>query len=145
MIKIKKLREGFKLPSYGSDGSACRDIYVPHKTLCEPYKVTLIPTGFSVQVPYGYEMQLRMRSGLSLKYPGYLANGIGTIDSDFTDEVMVPFYNITGDVVQFNKHDRVCQCVIKECTPFDFIEVDDIDTHMDRGGGLGSTKGANCL
>jgi dUTP pyrophosphatase len=139
MIRIKKCREGFKLPEYKTVGSACRDVYLPENTVVRPHSVTKIPLGFAVQLPYGYEMQLRMRSGLSIKFPSYMANGVATIDSDYTGEVALLFTNLTSDVVQFMKGDRICQCVIKECTPFDFVEVDELVDTGRGSGGFGST------
>ena len=145
MIRIKGIREGFKLPSYATTGSACRDVYVPEDWHCLPNQVTKIPLGFEVDIPYGYEMQLRMRSGLSMKFPSYMANGVATIDSDFRGEVALLFTNLTGDVVQFMAGDRVCQCVIKEVPMFDFVEVTEL-TETDRGsGGTGSTGGYRAL
>ena len=139
MIRIKLLVDGAKLPTYATTGSACRDVYVPEDTVVYPNRVTKIPLGFAVQVPYGYEMQLRMRSGLALKFPNYMANGVATIDSDYTGEVCLLFTNYTSDVVQFMKGDRICQCVVKEATPFDWVEVDELD-ETDRGtSGFGST------
>lgn len=139
MIKIKKLHPNFKLPTYSTEGSACRDIILPEAVVIGPNSVNIVPLGFSVQVPYGYELQLRARSGLSSKIPGYLANGIGTIDSDYVGEVCCIFYNPTNDLLQFQAGQSICQCVIKECTPFDFEMVDELD-NTDRGeGGFGST------
>lgn len=137
MIRIKLLREGAKAPTYATTGSACRDVYVPENTVCLPNRVTMIPLGFAVQIPYGYEMQLRMRSGLAIKFPSYMSNGVATIDSDFTGEVCLLFTNYTGDIVQFMKNDRVCQCVIKEAPMFDFVEVDSLEDTARGNGGFG--------
>lgn len=139
MIRVKKLREDVRLPEYQTTGSACRDVYIPDNTVCRPYQVTAIPLGFSVDVPYGYELQLRARSGLSIKFPSYVANGLGTIDSDYRGEVCLLFMNWTGDVVQFMKGDRVCQCAVAEVPPFDWVEVDDLDDTERSDGGFGST------
>lgn len=139
MIRIKKVRDGFKMPEYSTIGSACRDVYVPEDTYCLPYQVTKVPLGFAVDVPYGYEMQLRARSGLSIKFPSYVANALGTIDSDYRGEVCLLFWNHTGDVVQFMKHDRICQCIVVEAPPFDFVDVADLDDTDRGGGGFGHT------
>lgn len=142
MIRVKKCNEGFKMPTYATLGSACRDIHVPEDVVCLPYQVTKIPLGFQVELPYGYELQLRPRSGLSIKFPSYVANGFGVIDSDFRGEVCLLFWNYTGDIIQFRKHDRICQCALVEVPPFDWIEVEELDTTLRGYGGFGSTDDA---
>lgn len=139
MIKIKALHENFKVPKYATLGAACRDIYVPEDVKILPYDLKVIPLGFAIEVPVGYKFELIPRSGLSIKYPNYVANSPGCVDSDYRDEVKLIFWNNTSDLIKFKEGDRICQCDIIQVNPFDFELVDELDMSNDRGGGFGST------
>ena len=88
-IKVKSLSG--TLPSYETEGSAGMDIraYIDGTIILEPGKRALIPTGLFMEIPSGYEVQIRARSGLAVKYGIGLTNGIGTIDSDYRGEIKI--------------------------------------------------------
>ena len=92
-IYIEKCREDAKLPSYAHDGDAGMDLYAAEDVIIEPGKSALVPVGIKMAIPYGYEVQIRPRSGVSLKTPLRIPNAPGTIDCGYRDEVNVIVYN----------------------------------------------------
>ena len=128
-------------PSYETEGSAGMDIraYLEEPVLIEPGKRALIPTGLFMEFEPGYEVQIRARSGLAVKYGIGLVNGVGTIDSDYRGEIKVALINMGEDAFTVNNGDRIAQMVI---APVVRAEVEPADTlsDTDRGaGGFGST------
>jgi dUTP pyrophosphatase len=100
----------------------------------------LIRTGLAVQIPQGYEMQIRARSGLALKTPYLIKNGIGSVDEDYRGEVGVIIHNLS-DVLPlvFNKGDRIAQGVIAPVMRCRIYEVSELDETERGSGGFGST------
>ena len=92
-IHIEKCREDAKLPSYAHDGDAGMDLYAAEDVIIEPGRTALVPVGIKLAIPYGYEVQIRPRSGVSLKTPLRIPNAPGTIDCGYSDEVNVIVYN----------------------------------------------------
>ena len=92
-IYIEKSRKDAKLPSYAHDGDAGMDLYAAEDVIIEPGKSALVPIGIKMAIPYGYEVQIRPRSGVSLKTPLRIPNAPGTIDCGYRDEVNVIIYN----------------------------------------------------
>lgn len=136
MLKIKRLPhgEGLPLPAYATDGAAGLD-------LCAAADVafsgpTEIPTGFAVEIPDGYEGQVRGRSGLAFKH-GILAH-VGTIDSDYRGEVKVMLVPTAGAIL-LHKGDRVAQLVISPVKRAEVQEVDELTGTARGEGGFGST------
>lgn len=129
------------LPSYKTMGSAGMDLYanIDEPITIKPLERVLIPTGLYISIPYGYEAQIRARSGLALKHGISLANGIGTVDSDYRGEIGVILINLSKEEYIVNRGDRIAQMVIIKYERAEFIEVPDLDT-TDRGtGGFGHT------
>jgi dUTP pyrophosphatase len=125
------------MPSRRTEGSTGYDIYSSESVVIKPGEVIAVPTGISVQVPQGFDLQVRVRSSLASKGI-ILANGVGTIDSDYTGEIKVLLANIGKKKYTINKLDRVAQLVLIKHEYIDFK----IDTlkETDRGsGGFGST------
>ena len=99
----------------------------------------LIPTGLFMQLPEGYEAQIRPRSGLALKQGVTITNSPGTIDSDYTGEVGVVLQNTSNDVFEVKTGDRICQMVINKVEQLEWEQVDSLED-TDRGeGGFGHT------
>lgn len=93
-VKIRKVRPHAVVPTYGTAGAACFDLYAAEDVIIAPGDTAAVPVGFAVELPDGYEMQIRPRSGISLKTKLRVANSPGCVDSDFRGEVAVIFDNI---------------------------------------------------
>jgi dUTP pyrophosphatase len=139
-VKIK-LEPGGKMPSYGSQEAAGMDLYayVDGVDGIAPGRSKLIQCGFSMEMPRGYEAQIRPRSGLAFKHGITVLNSPGTIDSDYRGTVGVILIN-HGDV-NFNvtRGDRIAQMVIQRIPGVDLIAVDMLDDTERGEGGFGST------
>ncbi|MPW25826.1 dUTP diphosphatase [Alkalibaculum sp. M08DMB] len=130
-------KSNFPLPKYQTEGSAGVDIYA---NIIEPLhiergKIILVPTGLFVSMPFGYEAQIRARSGLTLQHGITIANGIGTIDSDFRGEIQVILINLGSHDYKVAPGERIAQMVIKKyiCASFEEVEVLD-ETQRGQGG-----------
>ncbi len=112
IIKVKS--ESGMTPKYETEGSAGMDIkaYIEEPVTIPPGKRALIPTGLYFEIPEGYEVQIRARSGLAVKYGIGLTNGIGTIDSDYRGEIKVSLINWGEEDFTVNNGDRIAQMVI---------------------------------
>jgi len=99
----------------------------------------LLPTQLILDIPEGYSVRLHMRSGLAVKAGLMLSNCEGVIDSDYTQQLMVPVTNTSGTILRIRHGDRICQGEIMEVIPAIFAQVDDIGQKGDRIGGFGST------
>lgn len=144
-MKIKVVNKSRNpLPDYQSKGASgidlCADL---DKAMCiKPMEITLIPTGIYVEIPEGYEGQVRMRSGLALKKGLSLPNGIGTIDWDYRGELKVIVINLGGEDIIIENGDRIAQLVIMKVERAELIEVQSLDELSDTErseGGFGST------
>jgi dUTP pyrophosphatase len=121
--------------SAGMDIRAC----INKTILLKPLERALIPTGLAVEVENGYEVQVRARSGLALKNGICLANGIGTIDSDYRGEIGVILINLGQEDFVVNNGDRIAQLVVmKHETPI-IIEDENLSDSKRQSGGFGST------
>lgn len=138
-LKFKSLSGS--LPTYATDGASGMDLraFIDEPVILEPMERRLIPTGLFVQIPEGYEGQVRARSGLAIKHGIGLVNSIGTIDSDYRGELKIPVINFGNESFTINNGDRVAQLVIasyERVTPIIVSELDETD----RGeGGFGHT------
>jgi dUTP pyrophosphatase len=141
-IKVKIINSSLnELPAYGTPYSAGMDV---RANLDEPMEIkpmqrVLVPTGLRVQLPQGYEMQLRPRSGLALKHGITLVNTPGTIDADYRGEIGVILINLSDTTFTVNNGDRICQMVITNYTHVDWIATDSIDETARGEGGFGHT------
>lgn len=138
-VKIQKIREDALLPEYAHPSDAGADIFAIEDISIAPHKTEIVKTGLKVAIPAGYEIQIRPRSGLSLKTSLRVANAPGTIDSDYRGEVGVIIEN-TGNLTQtIFKGDKIAQMVIAP-VPMIVWEVTDSLDETERGeGGFGST------
>jgi dUTP pyrophosphatase len=140
-IKIKKMREGAILPSYATAHAAGFDFCaaIDEPVTIKPGQMEAIPTGIAVEVPIGYELQIRARSGLAFKHRISLVNSVGTIDADFRGEVMTGLVNDGAEDFVVEPGMRIVQGIIAQYETAEWEEVDEL-TDTDRGaGGFGST------
>ena len=144
-IRILRLPngEGLPLPWYQSKHAAGLDIVaaVPEAGPVElmPGSRALVPTGFALELPSGFEAQLRPRSGLALKHGVTLLNSPGTIDADYRGEVMVLLANLGAEAFTVRRGDRIAQLVVAPVAHVEVVSVEALG-ETDRGqGGFGST------
>lgn len=130
------------LPDYATDWAAGMDLQaaLDAPVTLQPLERTLIPTGFVITLPEGYEAQIRARSGLSIKHGVTLINGIGTIDADYRHEVKVALVNLSNQPFVVEPGMRVAQMVVAPVTRCVWREVSTVpDVVGNRHGGFGST------
>lgn len=138
-IKIKKLSTNAIIPSYQSDEAAGFDLHSIEDMLVKAHDRVLIKTGFAMELPSGYELQVRPRSGLALKYGITLLNSPGTVDSDYRGEIMIILINHSNDDFVIKKGDRIAQGVVQAVIQAKF-ELTEVLSETSRGeGGFGST------
>lgn len=140
-IAIRRLRDAATLPHYQTPGSAAADVAacLDEPVTLSPGERTIVPLGFAMAIPMGYEAQLRARSGLSTKHGITLTNGIGTIDADYRGEVGVALINLGSDSFTIEPGMRVAQMVIAPCEQAAWSEVEELDETERGEGGYGST------
>jgi dUTP pyrophosphatase len=139
-VKILKNNE-FDLPKYETEGSSGMDLRanVDETIVLKPFERYLVPTGISIEIPRGYEAQIRARSGLAIKHGISLVNGIGTIDSDYRGEIKVILINLGNENFEIKKGDRIAQMIFAKIEMAEVREVKAIES-SDRGsGGFGHT------
>lgn len=133
---------GARLPSYGSNLAAGADLYawLPNDsiTLAVGERV-LVPTGIKIQLPVGYEAQVRPRSGLASKHGVTVLNTPGTIDADYRGEVKVILINLGSEPFIIRDGDRIAQMVVAAHQRCSFEETDHLDDTTRGSGGFGST------
>ena len=139
-VKIKKLSPDAIIPQYHSEGAAGFDFHCIEDIELYPYDIQIIKTGLAISLPLGYELQVRPRSGLSLKTKARVCNSPGTVDSDFRGEIGIIMENTGVEIIKFNKHDRIAQGVLNEIPQAEFVEVDELDETARGDGGYGSTN-----
>ena len=100
---------------------------------------SLIPTGIYIQLPEGYEAQIRPRSGLAVKYGISIVNSPGTIDADYRGEIRVILVNLSSEDFIVNDGERICQMVIAQHAKVGWEQVDDLDETKRGTGGFGHT------
>lgn len=142
-VKIKRLPGGadLALPVRMTEQSAGFDLpaAVPGPVVLKPGEIRLIPCGFAMAIPVGYEGQVRPRSGLSSKHGIAPVNSPGTIDADYRGEVHVPLINLGRSDFTVERGMRVAQMLILPVPPVRLIEVDELDDTPRGSGGFGHT------
>jgi len=143
-IKFKRLSDKFNdipLPSYSTDGSSGLDLRaaVEKQVVIKSFETVLIPTNLSVEIPEGYEGQVRPRSGLAAKNFVTVLNTPGTIDSDYRGEIKVILTNFGKEDFIVNRGDRIAQLVITRVEKVDIIEVSELNSTRRNDGGFGHT------
>ncbi len=141
ILKVKRLRNNINLPlpSYQTNESSGLDLRaaVEKEIVLHPGDIKLIPTGLSVSIPKGYELQIRPRSGLALKHGLGIVNSPGTVDSDYRGEIGIIAINFGRESFGIKRGDRIAQIVVNKISHAVVQEVDLLDS-TDRGdGGFG--------
>jgi len=138
-LKIKKLDEKAKIPEYQTDGAAGFDLCSIVDYRLEVGEMKLIPTGLAVEVPEGYELQLRPRSGNAKNYQVTLMNSPGTLDSDYRGPIGILLKNHGHQPFEIKVSDRIAQGVLSTVTQANFKVVDELSETNRGSGGYGST------
>ncbi len=129
------------LPEYATVHSAGMDLRanIDNPIVLKPLQRALVPTGLYIQLPEGYEAQIRPRSGLAIKHGISVVNSPGTIDADYRGEICAILINLSDEEFTINDGDRICQMIITEHSRIEWQEVGKLD-ETDRGaGGFGHT------
>lgn len=140
-IHVTRLNKKAVLPEYQTTGAAAADV---HACLDEPVTLApmerrMIPTGLAIAIPTGYEVQLRARSGLSIKHGIAMVNGVGTIDSDYRGEVGVLVINLGSEPFVIEPNMRIAQMVLNKYETVAWQVVDSLDETTRGTSGFGST------
>ncbi len=140
-IKVKKLDERAKMPTYGTEFSAGADLYALSDTpiTVEPHKTVMVHTGISMEIPMGYAGLIFARSGLACKRGLAPANKVGVVDADYRGEIMVALHNHTDIAVTIECFERIAQISIVPFLKADFEEADELSDTVRGVGGFGST------
>ncbi len=140
-LKWKKLNPKAQIPFKASSGAACFDLVatLDAPLTLKPGVVTAIPTGLAVEIPEGYELQVRARSGLAFKHGLTLVNGIGTIDADYRGEIKVITALLADKELVIHSGDRIAQALVAEVLPVLHMEVTELSDTERGAGGFGST------
>jgi len=144
-IKIRRLPHGrdLALPAYATKGAAGMDLLAAvdqdKPVRIAPAGRALIPTGFAIALPPGFELQIRPRSGLAIKHGIVLPNSPGTIDEDYRGEVQVIVLNASEEYFLITRGMRIAQAVLAPVSRARWEEVEDLDATERGAGGFGST------
>lgn len=143
-IKFKRLSDKFQdieLPTYSTEGSSGMDLRaaVEEDVVIKPFETKLIPTNLAVEIPFGYEGQVRPRSGIAAKNSITILNSPGTIDSDYRGEIKVIITNLGREDFIIHRGDRIAQLVITKVEKVNIVEVDNLNETQRNDGGFGHT------
>ena len=129
------------LPAYETEHSAGMDLraFIPDTILLAPMQRQIIPTGLFIELPIGYEAQIRPRSGLALKHGITVLNSPGTIDADYRGEIKVLLINFGNETFEIKKGERIAQMVISQHKTAEFVLVETLSETNRGEGGYGST------
>lgn len=140
-LKIKRISSLAKMPTYATEGAAGMDLYAANEkpiTLM-PLERHLIPLGFTMELPQGYEAQIRPRSGMAIKHGITLSNCVGTVDEDYRGEVCVGIINLSDKPYEVKAGDRIAQMVVAPVVRAEIVEADELLETQRGEGGFGST------
>lgn len=142
-IDIERLphADGLALPSYQTEGAAGMDLRaaIPEDIMVTPQERVAIPTGLKMAIPYGYEVQIRPRSGLAFKHGLTVANAPGTIDSDYRGEVKILLINLGTEAVEISPGMRVAQMIVAPVMRASLHLVSELSDTTRGTSGFGST------
>ena len=141
-VQIRIVNESANpLPQYATKGSSGMDIRASMDipVTLQPLQRTLIPTGLFVEIPTGYEIQIRPRSGLAIKQGITCLNSPGTIDSDYRGEIKIVLINLSSEEQVINPGDRIAQMIIQKVEWAEFVQVEILNETERAAGGFGHT------
>ena len=140
-IQIKKLSTSVSIPKYETLGSSGMDIaaHIKNNIIIYPGEKALVPTGFSIAIPRGYEVQIRPRSGLAAKKSITVLNTPGTIDADYRGEIKVILINLGKEKFVVENGERIAQMVVCPVVQANLQEVEELSQTARGSSGFGST------
>ena len=143
-INIKRISEKFsdiQLPHYATEGSSGMDVRaaIEDDVILESGKIDMIPTNLIVEIPAGFEIQVRPRSGLAAKHGIGLLNSPGTIDSDYRGEVKIIVFNFSKEDFVIKRGDRIAQLIISKFYRADLNQTENLSSSPRGDGGFGHT------
>lgn len=141
-MKIKIINQSHNpLPEYATPGSSGMDIraHLDHPVALKPMERTLIPTGLFIELPHGYEAQIRPRSGLAIKHGITCLNTPGTIDADYRGEIKIILINLSTETQSVQNGERIAQMVIQKVEQAEWELTQQLDETLRSAGGFGST------
>lgn len=140
-LKWKRLHAKAQLPKEATAGAAAFDLSaaLDAPLVLKKGEVALVPTGLACEIPPGYELQVRARSGLAAKHGFTLVNGVGTIDSDYRGEIKVIATLLAADSLTIQSGDRIAQALVAEVIPVRHVDTDVLSSTERGAGGFGST------
>lgn len=142
-VALQRLQHGadLPLPAYETAGAAGLDLRaaITETLVLAPGERALVPTGLAMQLPEGFEGQVRPRSGLAVRHGVTVLNAPGTVDSDYRGEIKVPLINHGSEPFPITRGDRIAQLVIAPVTHAELVEVAALDPSGRGAGGFGST------
>lgn len=136
-LKVKLLSENAKMPTRGTPGSSGLDVYSPINVIIPAMGSALIPTDLAFDIPYGWDLSVYNKSGLATKQS--LVKGAELIDSDYTGNCHIHYFNLSDTDVIFNKGDKIGQLVMRRVWMGDLVETTAIKTTERGNNGFGST------
>jgi dUTP diphosphatase len=140
-VRVKRLRPSAQIPAYQSANAAGMDLVadLAGAVLLAPGQRRSIPTGIALEIPPGYEGQVRPRSGRAIREGLTMINAPGTIDADYRGELMVLIVNLGDDTIEIHPGDRIAQLIIAPVARAEVVEAGDLAPSKRGGGGFGHT------
>ena len=139
-LKVLKLHPDATIPTRGSTSASGLDLSALTNYTLAPWETKIIKTGIAMEIPTGFEIQVRPRSGLSLKTPLRVANSIGTVDQDYQGDISVIMWNASNELQSIKAGDRIAQAVLCPVVLPLVVEVETFSAETKRGvNGFGST------
>ncbi len=138
-IKIRRLDKSLPLPVYQTEGSSGLDLYASRDCVLASGGFEMISTGVALEIPGGYEGEVRARSGLASKFGIGVLNSPGTIDSDYRGEIKVILFNIGKKDFEIKKGNRIAQLIITKVEKVNLVETEELNSTKRENGGFGST------
>lgn len=140
-VKVVRLKEQAILPEYQTEHSAGMDLHacIDEPITLGPLERAMVPTGIAIEIPSGYEAQIRARSGLSIKHGVTMVNGIGTIDADYRGEVCALVINLGSETFVIEPNMRIAQMVVCKYERVAWQNVAGLGETERGEGGMGST------
>ena len=140
LLKIKKLHPDAIIPSYQHEGDSGLSLHAIDDYTLFKNNIILVDTGIAIELPPGYEAQVRPRSGMALKYGVTIVNSPGTIDNYYTGRIQIVMTLIGGDAFYYiDKGDNIAQLVVKKIEQAEIIEVEELDSTVRGSSSFGST------
>jgi dUTP pyrophosphatase len=139
-VKIKKVHPGAIIPEYAHEGDSGMDLQSVENIKLNSLQRTVIKTGLSFEIPKGYEIQIRSKSGISLNKGIVVINSPGTIDSCYRGEILIALFNTSNETRYIKEGDKIAQLVLQKVEKIEFEESNELNITTRGYGGFGSTE-----